>query len=68
MPTTGRQWCLLPTDFPPTVQQFFHGRRDDGTWRRINHHLLLDACEAMGRDAGPSAGVIDTKPKLGLAG
>ena len=38
--TTGCQWRLLPTDFPPftTVQRFFYGWRDDGTWWRINHH------------------------------
>ena len=61
--TTGCQWRLLPTDFPPytTVQRFFYGWRDDGTWRRINHHLLLAAREAMGREASPSAGVIDSQ-------
>ena len=61
--TTGCQWRLLPTDFPPytTVQRFFYGWRDDGTWRRINHHLLLDAREAAGREASPSAGVIDSQ-------
>jgi transposase len=61
--TTGCQWRLLPKEFPPytTVQRFFYGWRDDGTWRRINHHLLLDAREAMGREASPSAGVIDSQ-------
>ena len=61
--TTGCQWRLLPTEFPPytTVQRFFYGWRDDGTWRRINHHLLLAAREAMGREASPSAGVIDSQ-------
>lgn len=61
--TTGCQWRLLPTDFPPytTVQRYFYGWRDDGTWRRINHHLLLAAREAMGRAASPSAGVIDSQ-------
>ena len=61
--TTGCQWRLLPKDFPPytTVQRFFYGWRDDGTWRRINHHLLLAAREAMGREASPSAGVIDSQ-------
>ena len=61
--TTGCQWRLLPKDFPPftTVQRFFYAWRDDGTWRRINHHLLLDAREAMGREASPSAGVIDSQ-------
>ena len=61
--TTGCQWRLLPTDFPPytTVQRFFYGWRDDGTWRRINHHLVLAARAAMGREASPSAGVIDSQ-------
>jgi transposase len=61
--TTGCQWRLLPKEFPPytTVQRFFYGWRDDGTWRRINHHLLLDARETMGREASPSAGVIDSQ-------
>jgi len=61
--TTGCQWRLLPKQFPPytTVQRFFYGWRDDGTWRRINHHLLLAAREAAGREASPSAGVIDSQ-------
>jgi transposase len=61
--TTGCQWRLLPKEFPPytTVQRFFYGWRDDGTWRRINHYLLLDAREAAGREASPSAGVIDSQ-------
>jgi transposase len=61
--TTGCQWRFLPSNFPPytTVQRFFYGWRDDGTWRRINHHLLLAAREAMGREASPSAGVIDSQ-------
>jgi transposase len=61
--TTGCQWRLLPTDFPPytTVQRYFYGWRDDGTWRRINHHLLMAARERMGREASPSAGVIDSQ-------
>lgn len=61
--TTGCQWRLLPKDFPPytTVQRFFYGWRDHGIWRRINHHLLLAAREGMGRDASPSAGVIDSQ-------
>ncbi len=60
---TGCQWRLLPKEFPPytTVQRFFYGWRDDGTWRRINHHLPIDTREAMGRAASPSAGVIDSQ-------
>ena len=61
--TMGCQWRLLPKDFPPatTVQRFFYGWRDEGTWRRINHHLLLAAREAAGREASPSAGAIDSQ-------
>ena len=60
---TGCQWWLLPKDFPPytTVQRYFYRWRDDGTWRRINHDLVMLAREAMGREASPSAGVIDSQ-------
>lgn len=61
--SSGCQWRMLPKDFPPrsTVQGYFYRWRDDGTWGRINHHLLLAAREAAGREASPSAGVIDSQ-------
>jgi transposase len=61
--SSGCQWRLLPRDFPPrsTVQGYFYRWRDDGTWARINHHLLMAAREAAGREASPSAGVIDSQ-------
>ena len=54
---------MLPDSFPPrsTVQRYFYAWRDDGTWQRINHHLLLMMRERMGREASPSAGVIDSQ-------
>jgi len=60
---TGCQWRLLPKDFPPftTVQGYFYRWRDDGTWQTINHHLLMRAREAAGREATPTAGVIDSQ-------
>jgi len=60
---TGCQWRLLPKDFPPwtTVQRYFYRWRDDRTWKRINHELLMLAREATGREASPSAGVIDSQ-------
>ncbi len=59
----GCPWRPPPKDFPPrsTVQRYFHVWRDDGTWTRINHHLLMAAREAEGREASPSAGVIDSQ-------
>ena len=60
---TGCQWRMLPKEFPPysTVQRYFYRWRDTGTWERINHTLLMQAREAAGREASPSAGVIDSQ-------
>ena len=60
---SGCQWRLLPKEFPPytTVQRYFYRWRDDGTWQKINHHLVMMAREADGREASPSAGVIDSQ-------
>jgi transposase len=61
--TSGCQWRLLPKCFPPytTVQGYFYQWRDDGLWQTINHHLVMAAREADGREASPSAGVIDSQ-------
>jgi transposase len=60
---TGCQWRMLPKDFPPftTVQRYFYAWRDDGRWERINHALMMQAREAEGREASPSAGIIDSQ-------
>ena len=59
----GCPWRLLPKCFPArsTVQRYFYAWRDRGLWRRIKHELLLLAREADGREASPSAGVIDSQ-------
>jgi transposase len=63
MLTTGCQWRQLPKEFPPfsTVQRFFYRWRDDGLWQRINHDLVMRVREASGREASPSAGVVDSQ-------
>ena len=60
---TGCQWRMLPKDFPPftTVQGYFYDWRDDGLFEKINFALLLQAREAAGREASPSAGLIDSQ-------
>ena len=60
---TGCQWRMLPKDFPPftTVQGYFYDWRDNGLFEKINFALLLQAREAAGREASPSAGVIDSQ-------
>lgn len=54
---------MPPKDFPhySTVQGYFHTWRDNGLWQSINHHLVMAAREAEGREASPSAGVIDSQ-------
>jgi len=61
--TSGCQWRQLPKDFPPmtTVQRYFYRWRDEGTWETINHALVAMVRETMGREASPTAGVIDSQ-------
>ena len=60
----GLPWRMLPPDlFPPmtTVEQYFYRWRDMGLGPSINHALLVTVREAIGREASPSAGVIDSQ-------
>jgi len=43
------------------VQRYFYAWRDSGVWQTINHVLLMDVREAAGREASPTAGVIDSQ-------
>lgn len=44
-----------------TIQHYFYAWRDSGLWKTLNHTLLMAAREAMGREASPTAGVIDSQ-------
>jgi len=61
--TSGCQWRMLPKDFPPlsTVQRYFYAWRDSGLLCAINQLLVMTAREQIGREASPSAGVIDSQ-------
>ena len=61
--TTGCQWRQLPKEFPPfsTVQRVFYRWRNAGLWQTISHGLVMRVREAVGREASPSAGVIDSQ-------
>lgn len=61
--TSGCQWRMLPKDFPPlsTVQRYFYVWRDSGLLATINQLLVMTAREQVGREANPSAGVIDSQ-------
>jgi len=61
--TTGCQWVQLPKDFPPysTVQRYFYDWRDSGRLETIRFMLAMDARDLEGREASPTAGVIDSQ-------
>ena len=60
---TGCSWRLLPHDFPPwgTVYHYFSTWRRDGTWERIHGTLRAELRETEGREAEPSAAIIDSQ-------
>lgn len=60
---TGCAWEMLPHDFPPhqTVYWYFSQWRDDGTWEMMNAALRTQLRRAAGREAEPSAGIIDSQ-------
>ncbi len=59
----GIAWRLLPKDLPPksTVFGYFSRWRDAGVFRRINHQLVMADRERVGREASPSAAVLDSQ-------
>ncbi len=59
----GIPWRLMPHDLPPwgTVWWYFRKWRDDGTWERVEEALRSRVREAAGRDATPSAAIIDSQ-------
>ena len=63
MAATGCQWAMLPKDFPPpsTVQRYFYAWSEMGLWATINHCLVMETRELEGREASPTAGVIDSQ-------
>ncbi|ABE64745.1 transposase, IS4 family (plasmid) [Nitrobacter hamburgensis X14] len=60
---SGCAWRLLPADFPPwsTVYRWFATWRDGCVFERINHALVIADRERVGREAGPSAAIIDSQ-------
>lgn len=60
---TGCQWTALPTDLPPrsTVWDYLDLWDWDGTLERIHHTLYVAVREQEGREASPSAAIIDSQ-------
>jgi putative transposase len=60
---SGCAWRMLPHDLPPrqTVYHYFRQWQGDGTWERMNEALRTQLREADGRQAEPSAAIIDSQ-------
>jgi transposase len=63
MLNTGCQWRFLPTEFPPrsTVHGYFRRWQKDGEWPRLRHALVGLLREKLGREASPSAAILDSQ-------
>ena len=61
--STGCQWSALPKDLPPgsTVNDYFRRWDWDGTLGRIHHALYVQCREQAGREASPTAAIIDSQ-------
>jgi hypothetical protein len=53
----------LPKDFPPysTVQGYFYAWSRGGIFASLNYSLVMASRETAGREASPTAGVIDSQ-------
>ena len=60
---TGCQWKALPKDLPPksTVHWYLMLWEWDGTLERIHHTLYVAVREQEGREASPTAAIIDSQ-------
>jgi transposase len=61
--STGCQWRALPKDLPPrsTVHDYFDLWTWDGTLDLIHHALYVQCRERAGREASPTAAIIDSQ-------
>ena len=61
--STGCQWRAIPKDLPPrsTVHGYFDLWDWDGTLNRIHHELYVKCRESIGREASPTAAIIDSQ-------
>jgi putative transposase len=60
---SGCAWNMLPHDFPPkgTVYHYFNTWCKNGTFERMNAKLRVKVRQQAGREATPSAAIIDSQ-------
>jgi transposase len=61
--SSGCQWRAIPKDLPPrsTIYDYLDRWSHDGTLERIHHALYVKCREQSGREASPTAAVIDSQ-------
>src|SRR3989337_2890773 len=61
--STGCQWRYVPKDLPPksTLHDYLDLWNYDGTLETIHHVLYMKCREKIGREASPTACVIDSQ-------
>jgi transposase len=61
--STGCQWAALPKDLPArsTVNDYLRRWDDDRTLDRIHHALYVQCRGLAGREASPTAAIIDSQ-------
>jgi transposase len=61
--TTGCQWRALPSSYPNwnTVHRYHLEWSRNGTWERIAERVAAAVRPKEGRDAAPSAGIVDAR-------
>src|SRR5664280_1135629 len=66
---TGCQWRALPSCYPHwnTVHRYHVRWSENGVWERVCKRLREQVREREGRDAEPSAGVIDARSVRGAS-
>ena len=59
----GCAWRLLPHDFPPWQTVYYYLRRweREGVWAGVLHTLVMADRERAGREASPSAAILDSQ-------
>ena len=60
---SGAAWRLLPHDLPPWQTVYYYLRRwqREGVWNRVHHALVMMDREHSGREASPTAGMLDSQ-------
>ena len=61
--STGCQWAAIPKDLPArsTLHDYLDRWEYDGTLERIHHALYVQCRDKAGRDASPTAAIIDSQ-------